>query len=101
MDIKRSYVRACAGLPVVLVLLAVWGFVAKVKVNMGVMSVGLLVAIGLWVLIDRLTQGIIVEVDKKSATRSDAPTDEGAEESTDVIPQSTFDDFAYDGGIAR
>lgn len=97
MDIKRSYVRACAGLPVVLVLLAVWGFLAKVKVNMGVMSVGLLVAIGLWVLIDRLTQGIIVEVDKKSATRSD----EGAEESTDVIPQSTFDDFAYDGGIAR
>lgn len=101
MDIKRSYVRACAGLPVVLVLLAVWGFLAKVKVNMGVMSVGLLVVIGMWVLIDRLTQGIIVEVDKKSATRSDATADDGAEESADVIPQSTFDDFAYDGGIAR
>lgn len=101
MDIKRSYVRACSGLPVVLVLLAVWGFLAKVKVNMGVMSVGLLVAIGLWVLIDRLTQGIIVEVDKKSATRSDTNADEGAAESTDVIPQRTFDDFAYDGGIAR
>ena len=69
MNIRRSYVRACAGLPVVLVLLTLIGFLADIKVNMGTMSIGLLVVIGLWVLIDRLTQGINVEDTQKNGTR--------------------------------
>lgn len=70
MNIRRSYVRACAGLPVVLVLLTLIGFLADIKVNMGTMSIGLLVVIGLWVLIDRLTQGINVEDTKKNGART-------------------------------
>ena len=70
MNIRRSYVRACAGLPVVLVLLTLIGFLADIKVNMGTMSIGLLMVIGLWVLIDRLTQGINVEDTKKNGTRT-------------------------------
>lgn len=70
MNIKRSYVRACAGLPVVLVVLTFLGFLADVKVNMGTMSIGLILVVALWVLIDRLTQGINVDDTKKGSSRT-------------------------------
>lgn len=110
MDIKRSYVRACAGLPVVLVLLAIWGFLAKVKVNMGVMSIGLLVVVAMWVLIDRLTQGIHVEVrntnsrslfSKDKGSEGEEQEEPGAEVAADVLPTDNFDSFSYDGDDAR
>lgn len=107
MDIKRSYVRACAGLPVVLVLLAIWGFLAKVKVNMGVMSIGLLVVVAMWVLIDRLTQGIQVEVSKNNSRplfgkdKGEEPEEQEAEVASDVLPADNFDSFSYDGDDAR
>lgn len=97
MDIKRSYVRACAGLPVVLVLLAIWGFLAKVKVNMGVMSIGLLVVVAMWVLIDRLTQGIQIEVGKNH--RALFSKDKSEEQNDEVA--TNFDSFAYEGDDAR
>lgn len=108
MDIKRSYVRACAGLPVVLVLLAIWGFLAKVKVNMGVMSIGLLVVVAMWVLIDRLTQGIQVEVGNNSrplfgkgkGSKGEEQEESEAEVAADVLPTDNFDSFSYDGDDA-
>lgn len=106
MNIRRSYVRACAGLPVVLVLLTVLGFLADIKVNMGAVSIGLLVVIGLWVLIDRLTQGINVEGTKKNSARTlfgkakDADAEEvtGTEEGADAI---SLEDFEHERGINR
>lgn len=103
MNIRRSYVRACAGLPVVLVLLTLIGFLADIKVNMGTMSIGLLVVIGLWVLIDKLTQGINVEDTKKNSTRTlfgKAKADDaevGEEEDADAV---SLADFEPNGGIA-
>lgn len=106
MNSRRSYVRACAGLPVVLVLLTVLGFLADIKVNMGTMSIGLLVVIGLWVLIDRLTQGINVEETKKNSARilfgkakdADAEGSTDTEESADTI---SLEDFEPERGINR
>lgn len=104
MNIRRSYVRACAGLPVVLVLLTLIGFLADIKVNMGTMSIGLLMVIGLWVLIDRLTQGINVEDTKKNGTRTLFGKAKGAdaevEEEGDADAVSLAD-FEPDGGISR
>lgn len=97
MNIRRSYVRACAGLPVVLVLLALIGFLADIKVNMGTMSIGLLVVIGLWVLIDRLTQGINVEATKKNGTRTlfgkakDTDAEVEEEEDADAVSLADFE----------
>lgn len=99
MNIRRSYVRACAGLPVVLVLLTLIGFLADIKVNMGTMSIGLLVVIGLWVLIDRLTQGINVEDTKKNGARTlfgkakdaDAEEDTDTEEGADAVSLADFE----------
>lgn len=98
MNIRRSYVRACAGLPVVLVLLTLIGFLTDIKVNMGTMSIGLLVVIGLWVLIDRLTQGINVDT-KKNGTRTlfgkakdaDAEEDTDTEEGADAVSLADFE----------
>jgi ABC-type nickel/cobalt efflux system permease component RcnA len=97
MNIRRSYVRACAGLPVVLVLLTLIGFLADIKVNMGTMSIGLIVVIGLWVLIDRLTQGINVEDTKKNGTHTlfgkakdaDAEVEEDAD--TEAVSLADFE----------
>lgn len=97
MNIRRSYVRACAGLPVVLVLLTLIGFLADIKVNMGTMSIGLLVVIGLWVLIDRLTQGINVEATKKNGTRTlfgkakDADAEVEEEGDADAVSLADFE----------
>lgn len=97
MNIRRSYVRACAGLPVVLVLLTLIGFLADIKVNMGTMSIGLLVVIGLWVLIDRLTQGINVEATKKNGTRTlfgkarDTDAEVEEEEDADAVSLADFE----------
>ena len=99
MNIRRSYVRACAGLPVVLVLLTLIGFLADIKVNMGTMSIGLLVVIGLWVLIDRLSQGINVEDTKKNGARTlfgkakdaDAEEDTDTEEDADAVSLADFE----------
>lgn len=97
MNIRRSYVRACAGLPVVLVLLALIGFLADIKVNMGTMSIGLLVVIGLWVLIDRLTQGINVEDTKKNGARTlfgkakDADAEVEEEGDADAVSLADFE----------
>lgn len=97
MNIRRSYVRACAGLPVVLVLLTLIGFLADIKVNMGTMSIGLLVVIGLWVLIDRLTQGINVEDTKKNGTRTlfgkarDADAEVEEEGDADAVSLADFE----------
>lgn len=97
MNIRRSYVRACAGLPVVLVLLTLIGFLADIKVNMGTMSIGLLVVIGLWVLIDRLTQGINVEDTKKNGTRTffgkakDADAEVEEEGGADAVSLADFE----------
>ena len=97
MNIRRSYVRACAGLPVVLVLLTLIGFLADIKVNMGTMSIGLLMVIGLWVLIDRLTQGINVEDTKKNGTRTlfgkakDADAEVEEEGDADAVSLADFE----------
>lgn len=97
MNIRRSYVRACAGLPVVLVLLTLIGFLADIKVNMGTMSIGLLVVIGLWVLIDRLTQGINVEDTKKKGARTlfgkakDADAEVEEEGDADAVSLADFE----------
>lgn len=97
MNIRRSYVRACAGLPVVLVLLTLIGFLADIKVNMGTMSIGFLMVIGLWVLIDRLTQGINVEDTKKNGTRTlfgkakDADAEVEEEGDADAVSLADFE----------
>lgn len=110
MNIKRSYVRACAGLPVVLLLLAILGFLANIKVNMGVMSIGLIAVVVMWVSIDMLTQGINVEERKKSAPAPFFNKAKGAEvadsnddtvDATQVLPESRLEDFSYDGDVAR
>lgn len=66
---------------------------------MGTMSIGLLVVIGLWVLIDRLTQGINVEDTKKNGARTlfgkakDADAEEGTdtEEGADAVSLADFE----------
>ena len=66
---------------------------------MGTMSIGLLVVIGLWVLIDRLTQGINVEDTKKNGARTlfgkakdaDAEEDTDTEEDADAVSLADFE----------
>lgn len=73
-NFKLSYVRACAGMPLVLVIMTIIGFFTK-NTSFAVAGVIALAFIAGWVVIDMLTRGIQVQEVKKEDKEEASLTD--------------------------